>query len=140
MGLVKGDIRKFAERPSEDPTQFLSVRSVVMRKSRACTVVCAMLLGGAAAPGDYSLIGVGTNSCGAWTSDRSSQFPHLAIAEEQWVLGFLSGMGFEASGKDDPLNGVDAQGVWAWLDNYCHANPLEPISRAAAAFSFVHRR
>jgi hypothetical protein len=36
------------------------------------------------------------------------------------------------------LNGVDAQGVWAWIDNYCHANPLDEVSGAAEAFVNAH--
>jgi hypothetical protein len=38
----------------------------------------------------------------------------------------------------NPLNGPDAQGVWAWIDNYCHAHPLVQISEAASAFTATH--
>jgi hypothetical protein len=93
-----------------------------------------------AAPGDYSLIGVGLNSCGTWTSDRAGQNAYPKLADEQWVVGYLSGMGFEGGGKDNPLNGVDAEAVWAWIDNYCHANPLDHIAKAAEAFSYAHPR
>ena len=48
---------------------------------------------------------------------------------EQWVAGFLSGMAVKQSGSDF-LNGLDAEAVFGWLDNYCSAHPLERISNA----------
>jgi hypothetical protein len=59
---------------------------------------------------------------------------------ESWVMGFLSGIGFERSPEVEPLHGIDADGVWAWIDNYCQANPLKDIAVAAAAFRFAHPR
>jgi hypothetical protein len=93
----------------------------------------------AAQPGNYNLIGTGTISCGAWTAARREKQAWLA---EQWVLGFLSGVGY-ASGTltgQNPLNGVDADGVWAWIDNYCKANPLDGVADAGAAFVARHPR
>jgi hypothetical protein len=51
-------------------------------------------------------------------------------------LGFLSGIGFTADG--DPLAGMDAEGVWSWVDNYCRAHPIEKIAKAAAEFDRIH--
>jgi hydrogenase/urease accessory protein HupE len=56
-----------------------------------------------------------------------------------WVLGFLSGVGFAASGLD-PLNNMDGEGIWAWIDNYCRAHPIEQLSEATAAFVMEHPR
>jgi hypothetical protein len=39
----------------------------------------------------------------------------------QWVLWFLSGIGF--AGIGNPLNGTDTDGIWAWVDNYCRDHP-----------------
>ena len=61
-----------------------------------------------------------------------------AMEDSAWVLGFLSGIGFVHTNGDDPLDGMDAQGVWAWIDNYCQAYPIKYISDAAAAFYFAH--
>ena len=44
---------------------------------------------------------------------------------EQWVTGFLSGIGFVGEDGADPLKGLDGNAVHAWIDNYCHAHPLE---------------
>lgn len=83
----------------------------------------------------YKVVGNGTTSCGAWTAHRINA-PNLQ--EQAWVVGFLSGVGFIGQDAADPLEGVDAEGVWAWVDNYCRANPIEHISRAAAAFYYAH--
>jgi hypothetical protein len=91
----------------------------------------------AAQPGEYRAIGVGNISCGSWTALRRQG---QASLPEQWILGFLSGIGYDSTGRDDPLNGVDADAVWAWMDNYCHGNPLDHIATAAAAFDAIHPR
>jgi|SRR6516165_4538362 hypothetical protein len=89
----------------------------------------------AAQPGNYDLIGSGTNSCGTWTAWRRQG---IAGFPEQWVLGFLSGIGYK--GGNNPLNGVDANAVWAWMDNYCYAHPLDSIEKAGEAFNLIHPR
>jgi hypothetical protein len=40
----------------------------------------------------------------------------------------------------DPLNGLDAQAVVVWIDNWCNSHPLSPIADAAAAFKYAHPR
>jgi hypothetical protein len=92
----------------------------------------------AAQPGNYDLIGSGTNSCGTWTAYRRERQASLF---EQWILGFLSGVGYQGTGVGvDPLNGVDAGAVWAWMDNYCQAHPLDDVAEAGAAFVTTHPR
>ncbi|MGA8195347.1 MAG: hypothetical protein WB902_18475 [Acetobacteraceae bacterium] len=79
----------------------------------------------------YTAIGKGTDSCGNWTAARHEL---QASGVEQWFLGFLSGVGFDAVDGTDPLKRQDADGVWRWLDSYCQAHPLDRITRAGAAF------
>jgi hypothetical protein len=69
----------------------------------------------------YTSIGQGTLSCGIWTAWRRTSG---ALGPEQWVLGFLSGIGAAGRAGDDPLDGMDAEGVWAWIDIYCSIHPL----------------
>lgn len=84
------------------------------------------------APGAaYTAIGMGTDSCGTWTAARHDLH---ASGVEQWFLGFLSGVGFDAVDGTDPLRRLDAAAVWAWLDSYCQAHPLDRITGAGAAF------
>ena len=59
---------------------------------------------------------------------------------EQWVLGFLSGIGFSGKDYDNPLRAMDDDGVWGWIDIFCKARPLTNISQAAEAFYHVHPR
>ena len=86
----------------------------------------------AAVAAEPQLDGAGTLPCGRWTFVRRDR---TGVGYEQWVLGFLSGISYagEAAG-DNPVNGVDGETVWAWIDTYCQAHPLETIATASAAF------
>jgi hypothetical protein len=89
---------------------------------------------------EFASIGTGAMSCGNWTSDRRDR---QAIAEEQWILGFLSGIGAAPQSPGlpvNPLHGVDAQAVLAWIDNYCRGHPLDLIMTAGEAFVTAHPR
>jgi hypothetical protein len=78
--------------------------------------IAALLISSAEAaqPGNYNAIGSGAAiSCGSWTALRRQG---QASLPEQWILGFLSGVGYEGvAGGENPLNGVDADAVWAWV-------------------------
>jgi hypothetical protein len=105
---------------------------------RLPTVLAVALMIGSAEAEAYTIAGLGNSSCGTWTTARREQ---RAASYEQWVLGFLNGIGFKsvsASGGGDPLNGLDTDAVWAWVDNYCQANPLDPIWTAAVQLSLEH--
>jgi len=80
-----------------------------------------------------TIIGLGAStSCETWTTARRDQ---KASALEQWMLGYLSGMGKVLELKRiDPLRGVDPNGVWTWIDNYCKANPLDLTVNAGTRF------
>jgi hypothetical protein len=74
--------------------------------------------------------------------DRRNQ---RAVAEEQWILGFLAGSADAFASHDpsngiDPLNGTDHEGVWAWIDNYCRDHPIEQMVSAGEAFIRAHPR
>jgi hypothetical protein len=86
----------------------------------------------------YSAGGIGNSSCGTWTAARLRPNGSEAYSNGQWILGFLSGVGWTR--EYDPLNRVDAPGVFAWIDNYCRAHPLDPIADAGAAFVHAHPR
>lgn len=89
----------------------------------------------------FTLIGNGVSSCGSWTADRREVGgnPVVTFGNHAWLLGFLSGVGY--AGTDfDPLRGLDAGAVSAWVDNYCAVRPLNDISIAAEAFVAAHPR
>jgi hypothetical protein len=88
-------------------------------------------------------IGAGAETCGFWTEVRRYPGNPNDGSIKQWVLGFISGTALGGFGLDpkwgfDPLEGVDAYAVWAWVDNYCRAHPLEIIANAAKAFILEH--
>jgi hypothetical protein len=72
--------------------------------------------------------GVST-SCGSWTQARQTRSPNIGLSA-QWVAGYLSGLNAENTGPD-PLAGTDFDGLMAWIDNYCRANPLQLVASAA---------
>ena len=88
--------------------------------------------------GYFDAVGQGNSSCGAWTAARSGGVVR-ALGFEQWVLGFISGIG-SARADANPLNGMDADGIWAWIDNYCREHPIDELLTAAAAFADAHPR
>jgi hypothetical protein len=76
--------------------------------------------------------GVGTESCGVWTKTRTQRpKPVLDIAEQaEWVDGFISAFNFYQATVEDVIQRTDIDGVYAWIDNYCAAHPLDQISTA----------
>lgn len=86
----------------------------------------------------FTYIGGGATSCATRSEERGN--PSAALQDEQWVLGFLSGIGYVAPGDIDPLKGLHARAVWSWVDVYCQAHPREDLFAAAAAFYRVHPR
>lgn|SRR5487761_2031756 len=76
--------------------------------------------------------GNGGVSCGTWSADHSSK--STSEADKEWVLGFLSGVA-SATGQDvlNPSTSVDPGGLFAWIDKYCQAHPLNTLNNAAEA-------
>ena len=89
----------------------------------------------------YNRLGAGTASCGIWTGfRREGSTSARALSSEQWVLGFIDGITEASGGSLDPLNGMEPENVWGWIDNYCQANPLKSIAEAGSAFNAAHPR
>ena len=109
---------------------------------RTLILAAAASLGlGSAEAQTYTAAGAGNDSCGTWSADRRVPYAPPALQDTQWILGFLSGVGFMAKVAGiDPLHGVDSQAVLAWIDNYCRDNPLSSIADAGAAFKYAHPR
>lgn len=104
----------------------------------AAVTVAGLLAGGASLPGHYQSMGAGALSCGSWSANRLNPSSVSAVADEEWALGFLSGIGYVGRDGADPLRDIDAEGVWGWLDNYCKANPIEHIGDAVTKFYYAH--
>jgi hypothetical protein len=89
-------------------------------------------------------LGAGGRTCGTWTEARRSGTTTVGYYQE-WVAGFLSGANsiIVPEDKIDTLAqpNLDAQGLYAWVDNYCIAHPLNTIAQAADALGgeLIHR-
>ena len=89
-----------------------------------------LLTGTISTPGRaYEVFGNGSSvSCSQWLQDRQSASAER-YADENWVLGFLTGV--NAATSSTTGSGSDAAGKFAWIDNYCRAHPLELLVGAA---------
>jgi hypothetical protein len=72
-----------------------------------------------------SIYNPGTESCGSWASGQPEMVKGLKVA---WLLGFVSGYNWYRSAEDVTS---DVHGLVGWVDNYCVANPLDSIAKAA---------
>jgi hypothetical protein len=99
-------------------------------------VVLLSALSTSAEAAEFQEIGLGLSSCASWTEARSDQAKLASDMYQQWVVGFLSGVGY--TGIANPLLGMDADGVWAWVDNHCRGHPIDKIADAAKAFNSIH--
>jgi hypothetical protein len=108
-----------------------------MRTFLLAALAVALLTNSAAV--GYHWVGAGGMSCGTWATDRADSRSGRWLQEIQWVLGFLSAIGYVGDGND-PLNGLDLNEVAGWLDNYCRANPLKGLTEAAEALALEHPR
>jgi hypothetical protein len=82
--------------------------------------------------------GPGTASCGAWldTRDHVSRFDR-----ESWVMGYITAYNrFALSADEDVAKGVDAKGMFAWIDSFCANHPLEDVESASFALVLELRR
>ena len=80
----------------------------------------------AAAPATFKVYGSGNNSCGTVVTDTDQAHRDIYIL---WVLGFVSGAGFQNDGR--LLSNTDAPAITAWISLYCQDHPLENLARAA---------
>jgi hypothetical protein len=81
--------------------------------------------------------GEGAVSCGTWTEDRRLAQEHW-LPNSAWVLGYITAYNrFALKKSSDIARGTDSDGISAWMDNYCAANPLSTIENGAARLIFV---
>jgi hypothetical protein len=55
------------------------------------------------------------------------------VGQNQWVLAFISAHNPYEGVTPDVMKGIDANGVFAWMDNFCAAHPLDQIATATMA-------
>jgi hypothetical protein len=78
-----------------------------------------------------AVIGPTDFSCGKWINTPKRTLYHEQ--QKMWVLGYLSGINMGS--PVDFLRATDVDGLTAWIDNYCHRNPLQGITQAISALT-----
>lgn len=81
-----------------------------------------------------TIIGFGTQTCGAWTEAAKTE-SFARQMQRTWVAGYVSGVAI-TRGRDF-LEPTDFDGMMAWIDQYCAANPLRIIQYAADVLAFT---
>ena len=79
-----------------------------------------------AAQSSFSQTAIGQPDCGRWLNDGLSEKAQY----KAWLMGYLTGVNMShfAIRKADLLSALSsAEQVFAWMDNYCKANPLNKI-------------
>jgi hypothetical protein len=99
---------------------------------RALVVAAIMLVAASleASAQDRIIFGEAGTSCRTWTQARQTKSRKAGLSA-QWVAGYLSGSNVEADHPADVLVGTNFDGLMAWIDNYCRANPLDLVGTAA---------
>jgi hypothetical protein len=113
-----------------------------MKKAVAVAMVMLSLTVGTAYAQQGSImmptLGVNNDSCGSWIQARRVGG---AQTYKTWVAGFLTGASavtlqwLKVAPLTDIVDRRDDEGLWAWIDNYCQAHPLEGIGSASQALN-----
>jgi hypothetical protein len=111
-----------------------------MRAVSLLAVLPAILLANPDPARGYALAGSGEQSCSRWTAAHGVPGTPEALVQEQWVLGFLSGVGFMMLGELDPLHGLAMADVSRWVGSWCDGHPSATIEAAARSFIQEHPR
>ena len=96
---------------------------------------------GADAASTYTVIGSGTVSCGSWIESRKGSDENR-LQRQGWVSGYLSSYNMwtlpDNRGVEyrDVSESVDADGIFAWIDNYCGAHPFDKLAHAVEALIY----
>ena len=83
--------------------------------------------------GAYEVLGVGTLSCEVWTKDRADRASESHFIKGAWVQGYLTTVNVFGDGASHIAEGIDDEGIMAWIDNYCAKHPADSLTVAAKA-------
>jgi hypothetical protein len=96
------------------------------------TVLLHSEVGAADKTGNYQVLGSGALSCGSWTAERKKG-SDIAAAKKILVTGYISAYNRWVHPGYDVTEGTDNDGVYAWIDYYCQAHPLDMMAIAVEA-------
>lgn len=97
----------------------------------ACAMVILCPMADAAdKSGSYVTWGLGTDSCGTYTTARRDQSD---LMYRVWLGGYLTATNIDTPDTVDIGGSTDLNGLLGWLDNYCQTNPTSSFGNAAEA-------
>ncbi len=85
------------------------------------------------AEGTYVVHGTGQSPCSEWSVDRMVAGTGVWQLQ-QWVLGYLSAYNALTRGSADIAGELGAEGLFAWLDDYCGGAQATVLSVAVQDF------
>lgn len=102
------------------------------------TLVFAAALTGTMAAHATTIIGA--RPCRSWTDARTTPSAAISnVANEDWVLGYLSGLAMGS--QRDVLRSADYVALYQWVDDYCRAHPSADLGDAGQAlFAALRQR
>ena len=85
--------------------------------------------------------GFGRSSCGLWLEARSNR--QIAtdlrfLQAQEWIAGYLSAYNIHVAPNGNIASRTDDEGIYAWLDQYCRANPTTIFMEALDRFVRSH--
>ena len=110
-----------------------------MRRLVVATIVAVATglgsIGTASAVGPALTAGIGSLSCGTWTRQRGQGGVQTDI-DKEWILGFVTGVNWDraitpASRGSLLGKGIDTNGWFGFVDNYCLSHPRDTVLEAA---------
>lgn len=96
----------------------------------ATTILFLNVLYDFAAAKSALVYGAGTVSCAEWRNFRATDDRQSSYQLQAWVDGYLSGYNGGSEGPDFLTPRPAAVAYYAWIDNYCVSNPLDPLLKA----------
>ena len=96
----------------------------------AAVVAFATALANGAAAQDKLVYGAGMITCAEWQQYRSSGNRPAILQAQAWIDGYLSGSNASGNGPDFLMPKPSDIAYYAWIDNYCSQNPLNPLLQA----------
>jgi hypothetical protein len=89
----------------------------------------------------YEIRGGGAASCGAWLHDRAAGGNStVRFGRESWLMGYITAYNAFVFPAGDIAEGVDAFGLFGWIDNFCTSHPLDTIGSAASQLTAALRQ
>lgn len=94
------------------------------------TALIAVSSDAAEKSGKYTILSMGTKSCGEVVADFKAD-GRDKLNNSIWVAGYLTAINERVASRSNVAAGTDPEAWSLWIHNYCTANPLESLASAA---------